>query len=990
MKGKSLITFLAIIFSITCLYELSYTWKAGQIDDEATVKAKGNPNLRRRYLDSISNKEAWMGRTSAETRQKALQMGLDLQGGISVTLESSIPDIITNLSSGSQDPNYQKAIQKARADNKANPQSDFITLFASNFEAIAPNDKLASPSIFGNRDMGDKIKSTMSNNDVVNVLRSEVSAQVETSFNVLKQRIDKLGVASPTIQRLPQKGRVLVELPGADDQERSEKMLTSAAQLEFWETYLNGQQFDGYKSAADKKLAEIMGGVTDSTKATNDSTAVATKDTANKEKTKEEYAKENPLSVVLNPNVYKDNQGQYKYAEGACVGVSNAKDTAQVNKYLAIPAIKGVFPADVRFVWSAQEEYGLGSRVFGLYAIKLASKNAIRANKPVISGNMISGARADRDGNKPAVSLEMTGEGTSLWRKVTKDLSSQNPKGAVAIIMDGAVFSAPTVQSEITMGRTQITGMDDRGAQDLANILNAGKMDAPFRVVEGAKVGSEIGASAAKSGLLSSLIGLLLIFVFVIAYYNKAGMVAAVVLAINLFFLIGVMASMGAVLTLPGIAGVVLSIGMAVDSNVLLYERVKENLRDGKSLRLSIDEAFSMQGAIPAILDSNITTLLTGVILLTFGSGSIKGFGVTLVAGIIISLFTSIFLTRVIFEWLMNKGQDIKFWIPATEKLMMDNDFDFIKGRKKFYIISAVIIALGILSIGVRGFSYGVDFQGGRSYVVKADKPLSEDALRSKLQVALPKAATQVKSYGGDNQVRIVTTYLLDDTNNTTDAKVQEIISTNANQVTAGSKIVSSQIVRSSIVEDIRDSAMWSVGLSLLVIFGYLLFRFGRFEFSIGAIAGLAYVVIFVLALFSIGHGWLPVALDIDQALIAALLTVVGYAINDTVVVFDRIREYLADNETKKDSVEVVINNALNSTLSRTVITGISVIGVLFILLVFGGDSIRGFALAMLVGVIVGTYSSLFVSSPIVVDLALRNKNGLTAGQITPEILNKV
>jgi len=990
MQNKGAISFFAIMLALVCLFELSFTWKASSVENDAKEFAAGDPIKEKAYIDSIASEVVYNAifrkYTYRECKEKELNLGLDLKGGMNVTLEVAVSDVVRSLSNNSTDPVFTKAMNLAITRQKSKG-GDFIDLFAAAVKETDPAARLSSPAFFGNKDMKDLVNSKMTDDEVLVVIRAKVKASVDNAYTVIRNRIDKFGVTQPNIQRLEGSDRILVELPGVKEPERVRKLLQGAAKLEFWETFENKDAFQ-FLETANKKLKDLNNAgktvattpsVTDSTATTVDSTA-AVKDTsktlaekmalADSSSTKDtsqvaqraKALKDNPLYAVLSPNINQTEQGS-TFRPGPVVGIALTKDTSRVNEILNMPLIKEAFPKDIRFFWSVKP-FDEKENAFELVAIKVP-----RDGKPRLTGEYVTDARLSYGqlNNKPEVTMAMNGEGAGIWKRMT----GENIGKSVAIVLDNYVYSYPTVQSEIGGGNSSITGnFTIKEAEDLSNILNSGKMDAPARIVEEAVVGPSLGAEAINSGLLSALAGLVLVFLFMGFYYSGGGLVADIALIANVFFLMGVMTSLGAVLTLPGIAGIVLTIGMSVDANVLIYERVREELAGGKSYKQAVEDGF--KGAYSAIIDSNVTTLLTGVILYIFGTGPIQGFATTLVIGILTSLFSAIFITRLVFEFLGKRNKTVSFSIPLTAKLFSGSNFDFINQRKRFYIVSLAVIVIGLGFMFTKGFGYGVDFEGGRSYVVRFDKPVQTDAARTILFKAFQKSP-DVKVYGGSDQLKITTGYMLEDESTSADSIVAGKMISELTAITGKAPtILSSQKVEPTVANDIKDSAVLSVIFSLLVLFLYLLLRFRKWQYGVGAIAALAYVVVFILSIFSIFNHILPFSLDIDQAFIAAILTVVGYAINDTVVIFDRIREYLAMPNSKKEDLSTIINNALNSTLSRTAVTGLTTIGVLIILFVFGGEVIRGFAFAMLLGVIVGTYTSLFVASPVVVDLTRR------------------
>jgi SecD/SecF fusion protein len=999
MQNKGAISFFAIMLALVCLFELSFTWKASSVESDAKEFAAGDPKKEKAYIDSIASEVVYNAifrkYTYRECKEKELNLGLDLKGGMNVTLEVAVSDVVRSLSNNSTDPVFTKSMNLAIARQKSKG-GDFIDLFAAAVKETDPAARLSSPAFFGNKDMKDLVNSKMTDEEVIAVIRTKVKSSVDNAYTVIRNRIDKFGVTQPNIQRLEGSDRILVELPGVKEPERVRKLLQGAAKLEFWETFENKDAFQ-FLETANKKLKDLntagKAGVTTPTLVDSSATpaadsTVAAKDTsmsladkmakADSSTTKDtsqaaqraQALKDNPLYAVLSPNINQTEQGS-TFRPGPVVGIALTKDTSRVNAILSMPQIKEAFPKDIRFLWSVKP-FDEKENAFELVAIKVP-----RDGKPRLTGEYVTDARLSYGqlNNKPEVTMAMNGEGAGIWKRMT----GENIGKSVAIVLDDYVYSYPTVQSEIAGGNSSITGnFTIKEAEDLSNILNSGKMDAPARIVEEAVVGPSLGQEAINSGLLSALAGLVLVFLFMGFYYSGGGLVADVALIANVFFLMGVMTSLGAVLTLPGIAGIVLTIGMSVDANVLIYERIREELAGGKGYKQAVADGF--KGAYSAIIDSNVTTLLTGVILYIFGTGPIQGFATTLVIGILTSLFSAIFITRLVFEFLGKRNKTVSFSIPMTAKLFSGSNFDFINQRKRFYIVSLAVIVIGLGFMFTKGFGYGVDFEGGRSYVVRFDKPVQTDAARTILFKAFQKSP-DVKVYGGSDQLKITTGYMLEDESTSADSIVAGKLVSELKAITgAAPTILSSQKVEPTVANDIKDSAVLSVIFSLLVLFLYLLLRFRKWQYGVGAIAALAYVVVFILSIFSIFNHILPFSLDIDQAFIAAILTVVGYAINDTVVIFDRIREYLAMPNSKKEDLSTIINNALNSTLSRTAVTGLTTIGVLIILFIFGGEVIRGFAFAMLLGVIVGTYTSLFVASPVVVDLTRR-----TAGKSEEE-----
>jgi len=974
MQGKGLVKFAAIALTIACLYSLSFTWIANKVEKDAQEFAKGNVVKEKVYLDSVASLPVFSSLsyiTYQYAKEREIPLGLDLKGGMNVTMEISLSDMVRNLANKSTDANFNAAIRNAEV-AMATGESDFIGVFGREFEKISPNSKL-SP-LFATKENSANLKIDASNQDVLNFLRKSADGAIDLSFNILRTRIDKFGVTSPNIQKQQGTNRILIELPGVTDPDRVRKLLQGSAKLEFWETYDNAEIFSLLQNVNSILASTIKSTDTASAKVVQDTSksklaALGKKDSsvvdsaAALSKVQAEQAKLNPLFALLNPATYQGQDGQVNLRPGPVVGYAALKDTARVNSYLSSTAVRAVIPQNIKLFWGVKP-MSEDSKVFELYALKTSNVGG----GPALEGDVISDARSDYDqkGN-PEVVMVMNADGARAWRSITASASADpNNKKSVAIVLDNLVYSAPTVQGEIPNGISSISGsFKVEDTQDLANVLKAGRLPAPAKIVSDYVVGPSLGAASISAGLISTIAGIIFILLFMAMYYSTAGLVANIALIVNLFFLMGVLASLGAVLTLPGIAGIVLSLGMSVDANVLIYERIREELAEGKSARLAITEGF--RKAMPSILDSNITTFLTGVILYIFGQGPIVGFATTLMIGIITSLFAAIFMSRLVFEWMLDRKKPISFSIKATQNLFKDSKFDFITGRKRFYILSAAIIVAGIISAFTQGFSLGVDFQGGRAYFVAFDKPVEVEKVRSILVKEFG-TAVEVKTFGTSNQVKITTAYLINDNSDQANDQVSEKLASGLKKVDPIYEIKDSQKVTPTIAEDIKTSAIYATIFSILVIFLYILARFKRMAFGFAAILALVHDVLVLLAIFTIFNGWLPFSLDIDQAFIAAILTVMGYSINDTVVVFDRVREYIGQHHSKNEDLPSVINNALNSTLSRTVITGICTIAVLLIIFIFGGEILRGFSFAMLIGVIFGTYSSLFVATPFVVE----------------------
>ncbi len=979
MQSKGLIKFAAILLALACLYSLSFTWFASKVEKDAREYAKGDAEKERAYIDSVSNLPVISGLdfvTYKYAKEREIPLGLDLKGGMNVTMEISLSEMVSNLANNTTDANFNAALRAAREKARTS-QDDYITLFGEEFQRISPNTKLAP--FFATKENAASIKVDASNSQVLTFLRNQANDAIQRSFNILRTRIDKFGVTSPNIQMQQGTNRILIELPGVTDPQRVRKLLQGSAQLEFWETYDNTEIFPLLDNV-NKLLATTVAGdepKAAAAKADTTGSRLATlgkKDSTRKDSSADalqaQQAKQNPLFALLSPATFQAQNGQTGLRPGPVVGYAAQKDTVKINNFLATPEVEAIIPANVKLAWGVKP-VSPESNIIELYALKSTTADG----GPALGGDVIADARSDYDqqGN-PEVVMVMNSDGARAWRSITAAASADpNNKKSVAIVLDDYVYSAPTVQGEIPNGISSISGnFKVEDTQDLANVLKAGRLPAPARIVSEYVVGPSLGVESINSGLISTLVGIASILIFMAMYYNKAGWVANIALIVNLFFLMGVLASLGAVLTLPGIAGIVLSLAMAVDANVLIYERVREELALGKSTRMAINEGF--KHAMSSILDSNITTFLTGVILYVFGSGPIQGFATTLMIGIVTSLFAAIYITRLVFEWMLDRQQNISFSTKATEKLFTGSTFDFVAGRRKFYLFSGIIIVAGLISMFTRGFSLGVDFKGGRSYLVEFKEDVKTNEVRDIMTEEF-QSATEVKTYGtSKNEVKITTSYLINDEGETADDQAAAKLNAGLKKIQPDFVVKDAQKVGPTIANDIKVSAVYAVIFSIIVVFLYILVRFRRFEFGVAAIVALAHDVLVLLAIFSLLNGVVPFSLDIDQAFIAAILTVMGYSINDTVVVFDRVREYLRQHHTKDENLPSVINNALNSTLSRTVVTGLCTMIVLVILFFFGGETLRAFSFAMLIGVIFGTYSSLFVATPFVVEF-IRKKD---------------
>jgi len=970
MQGKGFIKFMAILLCIVCVYSLSFNFVTSKVEKDAKAYAKGDIDKEKAYLDSMATVPVYpvLGFNYQFCKEKEINLGLDLKGGMNVTMEISLANLVKSLANDSDDANFNQAVKNAQTQTSAGGR-DFISVFVSEYEKLNPNGKLAD--LFSNQDNAAVLKPSATNSEVKSFLTKEASSAIDRSFIIIRSRIDGFGVVSPNMQKQEGTNRILIELPGVDEsaKQRVRKLLSGSAELQFWHVYQNEEVYPVMENI-NKTLAASL-------KSVKDTTAAGTADTAAKSGSKlanlakktdakdstslktQELSKSNPLFAVLNVPSYQAENGQASLRPGAVVGWVAQKDTAKVNAFFARPEIASIIPQTYRFMWGVKPMDG--TKVFELYAIKVTSLDG----KPDLGGDAVSNARDDfgQDG-KPEVTMYMTGEGAAKWKKMTAEAFAK--KGSIAIVLDDQVYSAPSVNGEIPGGVSSISGsFKPEETKDLANVLKAGKLPVPAHIVGEYVVGPTLGQESINSGLISSVIGLIVVLIFMAIYYSKAGWVANIALVANLFFLIGAMTSLGAVWTLPGIAGLVLTIGMAVDANVLIYERIKEELAAGKAIRQAIADGYS--NAYSAIIDSNIVTLITGIILFYLGTGPIKGFATTLVLGIITSLFTSIFITRLVFESLLKKDGKISFSIPFTANIFKDSNFNFVSGRRKFYIFSSIIIIAGIISIFTKGFSLGVDFKGGRAYVVSFEKDINTIEVRDALDDQFGQVP-EVKTFGIGNQVRITTSYLIEQTGENVDDQVEAKLSAGLKSLNNPYQIKDAQKIGPTMASDIKTSAIYAVLLAIVAVFIYIVVRFRNVQFGIAAVIALSHDVLVLLAIFSIFNGWLPFSLDIDQQFIAAILTVMGYSMNDTVVVFDRVREYLGQSRHKNEDMPTIVNNALNSTLNRTVVTGLCVMLALLVLFFFGGDILRGFSFAMLIGVIFGTYSSLFVATPFVVE----------------------
>ena len=978
MQSKGLIRLFAILLAIASIWQLSFTAvtriqekkaaeyaaaKARQYVEANQVAADVREfvldsvaNIRNRaYVDSISNEKVYLGYTYQDAKEKEINLGLDLKGGMNVMLQVQLQDLVKALAENSADPDFVKALDIAKKNN-VNSSQDFIGLFEAAWAENANGRRLAE--IFGTYELRDKVKPESTDREVIEVIRNEAKSAIDNSFNVLRNRIDRFGVTQPNIQRIENSGKILIELPGVKDPERVRKLLQGTASLEFWPTF-QGNEVNLY--AADARVREILTNL-------GDSTVVA-----------------NPLLSVLQPSGWNN----------ACIGFAAGVDTTTVNRYLAMA--EDVLPQGFRGLWTVKPseffkggENG-GANVYELVAIKSTSRDG----KAPLDGGSVTDARvefngAGRGGNSgnPSVSMSMNAEGASTWARLTKD----NIGKQIAIVLDGLVYSYPNVQNEITGGNSSITGnFDVQEAEDLANVLKSGKLPAPATIIQEQVVGPSLGSASIRAGLISFLIAFLVVLLYMVLFYKGAGLIADIALLCNVLLLFGTLVSFGAVLTLPGIAGLILTLGMAVDANVIIYERIKEELAAGKGFSKAVADGY--RNAYSAIIDGQVTTLLTGIILYVFGSGPVQGFATTLIIGIITSVLTSIFITRLIFDDRIAKGKTVSLSNKLTRNFLKNTHVDFIGLKKYSYIISGALILISIASIAFKGFSYGVDFTGGRTYVVRFDQSVKAEDVRAAVENTFQVAAqaagedqysVEVKQFGGDAQMKITTQYKNKSEDSAVDAEVEGLLyealknfyaaPTSLDEFTSTLEnpngIVSSDKVGPTIARDITRSAFIAVFLALLVIFAYIAVRFKGWTWGLGGVVSLAHTALIVIGFFSLFNGILPFNLDVDQTFIAAILTIIGYAINDNVVIFDRIREQRGLHP--KDDFRETVNTALNATLTRTVNTSVSTLLPMLAIAIFGGESIRGLAVALCLGVIIGTYASIMIGTPIMFDATMK------------------
>ncbi len=1005
MQSKGWIRLVAILLAIASIWQLSFTAvttiqekKAEKFAEKAAVAAQNSADFakvaiedqayyldsirkdcNRVYIDSISNRKVFLWNTYKECKTKEINLGLDLKGGMNVMLQVQLQDLVKALAGNNADPAFLKALSLAK-ERSVNSREDFITLFADAWKEVSGGQRLAK--IFGTYEMKDRIKAESTDAEVIAVIREEAESAVANSFNVLRNRIDRFGVTQPSIQKLGNSGRILVELPGVKEPERVRKLLQGTASLEFWETFTN-QEVAVYLAEANSKLAEILADgeeevaveepAADSSAAESVADTLLNAELASQETSKEleAYRKANPLFAVLTPSQTGD----------ACIGFAAAIDTAKVNKYLKMPQIAEIFPAEFRAMWTVHPSERLAAdNIYELVAIKSTSKTG----KAKLDGGVVTDARTvyeNGQNGEPSVSMSMNAEGANIWARMTGD----NVGKQIAIVLDGMVYSYPMVNGAITGGNSSITGhFTPEEANDLVNVLKSGKLPAPATIIQEQVVGPSLGAKSIQAGMISFIIAFVLVLLYMIFFYKGAGVAADLALLCNVLLLFGVLVSFGAVLTLPGIAGLVLTMGMAVDANVIIYERIKEELAAGKGLSKAVADGY--KNAYSAIIDGQVTTLLTGIVLFIFGSGPVQGFATTLIIGIITSVLTSIFITRLYFESRISKGKKISFESNLTKNFLKNTSFDFIKARKVTYIVSGALILISLVSIFTKGFTYGVDFTGGRTYVVRFDQPVTAEQVRE-AAIAEFDGAVEVKQFGGESQMKITTQYKNDEESSEVDAEVEAklynalipffedknmTIDQFKSTLDNPNGIISSDKVGPTIANDIKRDAIIAVILALFVIFAYIAVRFKGWTWGLGGVVSLAHTALIVIGFFSLFSGILPFNLDVDQTFIAAILTIIGYAINDNVVIFDRIREYrlMHPNADLKENT----NLALNATLTRTVNTSVSTLVTMLAIAIFGGESIRGLAVALILGICIGTYASIFIGTPVMYDATIRSK----------------
>ena len=997
MQNKGFVKVFAVLLTLVCLFYLSFSFVTQHYNSKAAEYAGGDPAKESAYLDSLSTQKVWLGYTLKQCREMEISLGLDLKGGMNVVLELNVADVIRSLSNNNQDENFNKALDLAYA-HQATSQKDFIDLFAEEYKKLDSGARLSA--IFSTFELKDKITPQSSDAQVVSVLKQELQSAIDNSFNVLRTRIDRFGVVSPNIQRLETAGRILVELPGVKEPERVRKLLQGSANLEFWETYKLPEIYQQLV-AADNVLATIL-----SKETSADSVATATgnvekiadaadsnvseadsllaelgqdkKDTEANQ-SMEEFAKQHPLFALLQISQYN---GQL--SPGSTVGIAHAKDMNKISEYLNMKQVKEVLPRNLALKWGVKA-IDDKEQFFELYALKVTNRDG----SPALGGDVVTDANADfmqqAGRSEQMVNMVMNAEGSKAWARLTKE----NIGRQIAIVLDEMVYSAPNVNDEITGGRSQITGhFTPEEAKDLANVLKSGKMAASVQIVQEDVVGPSLGQEAINAGVISFVLALVLLMVYMCAFYGLIpGLIADGALVLNIFFTMGILASFQAVLTLPGIAGMVLTLGMAVDANVLIYERTKEELRAGKSLGKAIADGYS--NAFSAIFDSNLTSIITGIVLFYFGTGPIRGFATTMIIGLFASFLTAVFLTRIVYEALLAKDKlkNVTFTTSLTKDLLTNPKINFLGARKVGYLIPAAIIVLGAISMMTIGLNNGIDFTGGRNYVIRFNQEVKTDDVRNMLDAQLD-GSVSVIQIGTADQVRVSTNYKINDNDPTVDQEIENKLfegvksllpeGTTLDEFTT-TFIQSSQKVGPSMADDIKNSAILAVIFAMICMAAYILLRFRDVSFSVGAFASVATTTLCIISFYTLLWKVLPFSMEVDQTFIAAILTIIGYSINDTVVVFDRIRETIA-LYPKRDRYQV-INDALNSTLCRTFNTSLTTLVVVLCIFILGGSTIRSFTFAILLGIIIGTYSTLFVATPIAYELQKKKINKKAAAE---------
>lgn len=971
MQNKGLVKFFAILFALVSVYSLSFTFVANNIKEDAKNFAGGNPAKEVKYLDSIGKEKVFLDFfTYNEVKDKQINKGLDLEGGINVILQISVKDVLKQLSNNSKNPVFNKALEDAKLNQRGN--QSYLDAFFEAFDANKGTTKLASPDIFANRNLQGQIDFNMTDAQVKKVLVNKIDESVESAFGVLRSRIDKFGVTQPNIVKLGQTGRILIELPGAKDVDRIKKLVSSKAELEFWETY-KAEELMGFLGSANEALKATV---------KKDEIVIAEKPADSISKLLTDKDKDSTAAKKGNNPLFDKFISQ---GGGPVLIIASPKDTAAINGYFKRSEIRNLLPADkryVKFAWGkpvvkVDEKTKKETETVELYALK-----GNRDNVAPMSGGVIVDARDTFDQmGKPAVSMQMNGAGARTWEELTGRAFTQ--KSYIAIALDNVVYSAPGVTSgPISGGRSEISGsFEVAETKDLANVLRAGKLPATAEIIQSEVVGPSLGEIAIHAGLISSIIGFLLVCLWMVFYYGKAGLYANAALILNLLFLFGIMASFGFVLTLPGIAGIVLTLGTAVDANIIIYERAKEELRDGKSLGEAVVTSYGWTGAMRSIIDANVTHVLTGAILYIFGTGLVQGFALTLLIGIVTSLFTSIFIARIFIDNDVANNKALLFSTNITKNWFTGFNFDYIGAKKWTYLFSSIIIVGSLVSIFfVNGLDQGVDFVGGRTFQIKFEKPVESSQVSEELSAAFG-TPVEAKVFGDSDQLKITTKYKIEKDGVAVDSEVNEKLYNSLKKYYGADQtyekftnsydgkklgVLQSSKVGAAISADIKTNSFWAVIGAMLVVGLYLVISFRKWQYSLGAIAAVLHDVIFVLGIYSLFYKYAPFHMEMDQHFIAAILTVIGYSMNDTVIVFDRIREFLAGD--KKGHFKDVVNGAINTTLSRTLNTSLTMIMVLLIMFLFGGDSIRGFIFAMLIGIVIGTYSSLFIATPVLVD----------------------